>query len=68
MSKIVMPLGFIVGAISYLVGLVGLFATPDAFIQPSSFRAVSFGAAAMMGVLIVLVMLYAHGSRTGDQE
>lgn len=68
MSKIIMPLGFIVGAVSYAVGLIGLFIQPNAHIQPTPTRAVSFGAAAMMGVLIVLIMLYAHGSRTGDQE
>lgn len=68
MSKIVMPLGFVVGFVSYAVGLIGLFATPEPHTVPTPSRVVSFGAAAMMGVLITLVMLYAHGSRTGDQE
>ncbi len=68
MSKVVMPVGFVVGAVCYVIGIVGLFTIPDLHAVPTPNSVVSFGAAAMLGVLIVLVMLYAHGSRTGDQE
>lgn len=80
MSRVIMTLGFVVTIVAYVVGLWGLAATadgPTSVSQPTTnpFKVVAnshefvvYGIITMMATTLALVMVFAHGSRVGDQE
>lgn len=68
MSRVIMTIGFVVAAVAYVVGMWGLLTTPDAHAVPTPDRLVTFGVVTMMAATLALVMVFAHGSRVGDQE
>lgn len=80
MSKVIMTIGFAVAALGYVVGIWGLATSlnvPTDIYQGTtnplrevraSFRVVTFGVVTMMATTLALVMVFAHGSRVGDQE
>ena len=66
MRKVILSLGLAVGIVALGVGLVGLITTPYDHVVPIPYRIISFGAVAMMGTLVLLVITFAHGTRAGD--
>ena len=68
MRKVILSLGFVVGIVALGVGIWGLAATPYDHVVPVPYKIISFGAVAMMGTLVLLVITYAHGTRAGDLD
>jgi hypothetical protein len=66
MRKVILSLGLVVGLLTWATGIWGLATTPYDHVVPVPYRIVSFGATAMMGTLVLLVITYAHGTRAGD--
>lgn len=66
MRKVILSLGLVVGLVALAVGIWGLAATPYDHVVPVPYRIVTFGAVAMMGTLVLLVITFAHGTRAGD--
>jgi hypothetical protein len=66
MRKVILSSGLVVGLIALAVGIFGLATTPYDHVVPVPYKIVSFGAVAMMGTLVLLVITYAHGTRAGD--
>jgi hypothetical membrane protein len=66
MRKVILSLGLVVGIVALGVGIFGLATTPYDHVVPVPYKIVSFGAVAMMGTLVLLVITYAHGTRAGD--
>ena len=68
MRKVILSLGLAVGLVALAVGIWGLAVTPYDHLTPYPYRFISFGATAMMGTLLLLVITFAHGARAGDIE
>ncbi|GAA3567587.1 hypothetical protein GCM10022197_24680 [Microlunatus spumicola] len=68
MRKVILTLGLVVGIIALGVGIVGLVMTPYDHLTPYPYAFVSYGAVAMMGTLVLLVITFAHGTRAGDVD
>ena len=66
MRKVILSLGLAVGIVALGVGIVGLIVTPYDHVVPVPYRIISYGAVAMMGTLLLLVITFAHGTRAGD--
>lgn len=66
MRKVILSLGLAVGIAAWAVGLFGLVTTPYDHVVPVPYRIVTFGAITMMGTLVLLVIVFAHGTRAGD--
>jgi hypothetical protein len=64
--KVILGLGVAVGIVAWAIGIYGLVVTPNPHVIPVPYRVISFGASAMMGTLLLLVIAFAHGSRAGD--
>ena len=60
------PRGSWSGSSPSAVGLFGLVTTPYDHVVPVPNRIISYGAVAMMGTLVLLVITFAHGTRAGD--
>ena len=68
MRKVILSIGLAVGLVALAVGIWGLAVTPYDHLTPYPYRFVSFGAVAMMGTLVLLVISFAHGARAGDVD
>ena len=68
MRKVILGLGLAVGLAAWIVGLVGLFTTPNPHLVPIPNTVTVFGVTAMMGTLLLLVIVFAHGTRAGDVD
>lgn len=68
MRKVILGLGLAVGLAAWIVGLVGLFTTPNPHLVPIPNSVTAFGVTAMMGTLLLLVIVFAHGTRAGDVD
>ena len=68
MRKVILGLGLLVGLAAWIVGLVGLFTTPNPHLVPIPDQVTTFGVIAMMGTLVLLVIVFAHGTRAGDVD
>ena len=68
MRKVILGLGLAVGLAAWIVGMVGLFSTPNPHLVPIPNEVTTFGVVAMMGTLTVLVIVFAHGTRAGDVD
>ena len=68
MRKVILGSGLVVGIIAWAIGIYGLVVTPNPHLVPVPYRVISFGATAMMGTLLLLVIAFAHGSRAGDVD
>jgi hypothetical protein len=66
MRKVILSLGLAIGIIALGTGIFGLATTPYDHVVPVPYRIISFGAVAMMGTLLLLVIVFAHGTRAGD--
>lgn len=66
MRKVILSLGLVVGIAAWAVGLVGLATRPYDHVVPVPYDIVSWGVVTMMGTLILLVIVFAHGTRAGD--
>jgi len=66
LRKVILGLGLTIGIVAWGIGLWGLAVTPNPHVVPVPYRVISFGAVAMMGTLLLLVIAFAHGSRAGD--
>jgi hypothetical protein len=66
--KVILTLGLVVGLAALAVGIVGLAITPYNHLTPYPYPIVSYGAVAMMGALLLLVITFAHGTRAGDVD
>ena len=66
MRKVIMSLGLVVGIVAWAIGIIGLVTTPDPHLYPIPNSVTAFGACAMMGVLLLLVITFAHATRAGD--
>jgi len=64
--KVIMGLGLAVGIAAWAVGIVGLVSTPNPHLLPIPNPVTAFGASAMMGTLLLLVITFAHTTRAGD--
>ncbi|GAB2592033.1 hypothetical protein [Microlunatus antarcticus] len=68
MRKVILGLGLAIGIVALGVGIFGLATTPYDHVVPVPYKIVSFGAVAMMGTLLILVIAFAHGTRAGDLD
>lgn len=68
MRKVILGLGLAVGLAAWIVGLIGLFSTPNPHLVPIPNEVTTFGVVAMMGTLTILVIVFAHGTRAGDVD
>jgi hypothetical protein len=68
MRKVILSSGLVVGLVALAVGIWGLATTPYDHLTPYPYAFVSFGAVAMMGTLLLLVITFAHGTRAGDLD
>ena len=66
MRKVILTIGLVVGIVALGVGIFGLAVTPYDHLTPYPYAFVSYGAVAMMGTLVLLVITFAHGTRAGD--
>jgi hypothetical protein len=66
MRKVILGLGLAIGIVALGVGIFGLATTPYDHVVPVPYKIVSWGAVAMMGTLLLLVISFAHGTRAGD--
>lgn len=66
MRKVILTSGLVLGIVALGVGIWGLVVTPYDHLTPYPYAFVSWGAVAMMGTLLLLVITFAHGTRTGD--
>lgn len=68
MRKVILSLGLVVGLAAWAVGLWGLATTPYEHVVPIPNRITAFGATAMLGTIVLLVIVFAHGARAGDVD
>lgn len=68
MRKLLLGGGLAVGIAAWAVGLIGLFSTPNPHLVPIPDEVTVFGVVAMMGTLLILVIVFAHGTRAGDVD
>jgi hypothetical protein len=68
LRKVILSLGLVVGIIAWAVGIYGLVTTPNPHLIPIPDRVTTFGVVAMMGTLLLLVIVFAHGTRAGDMD
>ena len=68
MRKVILGLGLAVGLAAWIVGLIGLFSTPNPHLVPIPNEVTTYGVVAMMGTLTILVIVFAHGTRAGDVD
>lgn len=68
MRKVILGLGLLVGLAAWAVGLIGLFSTPNPHLVPIPNQVTVYGVVAMMGTLLLLVIVFAHGTRAGDVD
>lgn len=68
MRRVIMILGLVVGIVAWAVGIFGLVTTPDPHLYPIPNPVTAYGACGMMGVLLLLVITFAHVTRAGDIE
>lgn len=66
MRKVILTIGLVVGIVALGVGIFGIAVTPYDHLTPYPYPFVSYGAVAMMGALLLLVITFAHGTRAGD--
>lgn len=66
MRKVILTSGLVLGIVALGVGIWGLVVTPYDHLTPYPYAFVSWGAVAMMGTLLLLVITFAHGTRAGD--
>ena len=66
MRKVIMGIGLLIGIAAWATGIIGLVSTPYPHLVPIPNRITAFGCTAMMGTILLLVIVYAHGTRAGD--
>jgi hypothetical protein len=64
--KVILTSGLVLGIIALAVGIYGLVVTPYDHLTPYPYAFVSYGAVAMMGTLLLLVITFAHASNAGN--
>src|SRR4051794_40327801 len=61
-----MGLGLAVGIVAWVIGIIGLVSIPNPHLLPIPNAVTAFGACALMGTLLLLVITSAHTTRGGD--
>ncbi len=68
MRKVIMGLGLALGIVAWGVGLFGLATTTYPHVVPVPNTITAYGCVAMMGTILLLVIVFAHGTRAGDVD
>jgi ABC-type cobalamin transport system permease subunit len=68
MRKVIISSGLLVGLAAWLTGIIGLLSTPNPHLLPIPNSVSAFGASAMLGTVLLLVIVLAHTTRAGDVD
>ena len=68
MRKVIITSGLLVGVAAWAVGIIGLLSVPNPHLIPIPNAVSAFGASAMLGTILLLVIVLAHTTRVGDVD
>ena len=68
MRKVILSLGLAIGVVAWAIGLYGLVSRKYDHLLPVPYNVMGFAASAMMGTLLILIVVFAHGTRAGEVD